>query len=76
MTVRSLRFSPRQVDVVRLIAAGNTDKEVAEQLGIGARTVKAHSDAIRDKLSLGHRREIPRAFMDATGIDPFPRLKG
>lgn len=68
-------LTDRQVQVVRLIAAGFTNREIADVMGTAARTAKAHSDVLRWRLGCRRRREIPLAFMRATGIDPFPRLE-
>jgi DNA-binding CsgD family transcriptional regulator len=39
------------VDVLRLIAAGNANKQIADQLSIGEATVKSHVTNILSKLS-------------------------
>ena len=74
----AVRFTDKQVEVVRLIAQGLTYQEIADHLGLHYRTGKHHADAVRHKLArLGHpvetAREVPRAFWLATGENPFPR---
>ena len=64
------RLTPRQRQVVRLIAQGYSNAEIAERLGISPRTAKAHSDVLRTKLSVSRRRQIPAAFRELTGEDP------
>jgi DNA-binding NarL/FixJ family response regulator len=44
-------FTARQVEVIELIAAGCSNDEVGERLGISPRTAKAHSDALRQTLT-------------------------
>jgi DNA-binding CsgD family transcriptional regulator len=68
------RVTPRQREIVALIAAGLTDAEIAEELGISARTVRAHCEALRVRLGVRRRREIPLGFRLATGEDPFARI--
>jgi non-specific serine/threonine protein kinase len=46
-------LSPRESEVVRLIAAGLTGRQVAERLGISAATVRAHTQLARMKLGVG-----------------------
>ena len=46
-------------------------EEVAQRLEICARTAKAHSDALRQKLGVPRRRQIPAAFRRLTGEDPL-----
>jgi DNA-binding NarL/FixJ family response regulator len=65
------RFTERQRQVVRLIAAGCSNVEIAERLGVSPRTAKAHSDVLRSKLGVSRRRQIPAAYRDATGEDPL-----
>ncbi len=70
-------FTERQKQVVKLIAEGCSNHEVAARLGISPRTAKAHSDVLRTKLRVGRRRQIPLAFRQLTGQDPhtLPRLE-
>lgn len=46
------KLSPREIDVVRLIASGNTDKEISEELGISVHTTRTHRKRIISKLGL------------------------
>jgi len=47
----------RERDVLRLLAAGKTDRDIAEALFIGPRTVSWHVGAILSKLGVTTRRE-------------------
>jgi DNA-binding NarL/FixJ family response regulator len=69
---RAMRaFTTRQHQVAVLIAAGCSNDEVAVRLGISAATAKKHSDALRHKLGVLRRRQIPLAYLELTGIDLF-----
>jgi DNA-binding NarL/FixJ family response regulator len=48
-------LSPREVDVLRLIAAGNANKLIADELSIGEATVKRHITNILSKLGANDR---------------------
>jgi DNA-binding NarL/FixJ family response regulator len=48
-------LSSREIDVLRLIAAGNANKEIAAQLSIGEDTVKGHVTNILSKLGANDR---------------------
>lgn len=63
-------FTARQQQVIRLIALGCSNAEIADHLGISPRTAKAHSDVLRVKLGVTRRRHIPAAFRELTGEDP------
>jgi ATP/maltotriose-dependent transcriptional regulator MalT len=67
------RFTERQVEVIELIAAGCSNEEVGERLGISPRTAKAHSDVLRQKLGVTRRRHIPVAYRALTGDDPLAK---
>jgi DNA-binding CsgD family transcriptional regulator len=69
------QFTPRQRQVVQLIAEGCSNLEIAERLGISPRTAKAHSDILRTKLRVSRRRHIPLAFRNATGESPLEGLE-
>lgn len=69
------RFTERQRQVVQLIAAGCSNLEIAERLGVSPRTAKAHSDVLRMKLRVSRRRQIPAAFRSVTGEDPLQSLE-
>ena len=64
-------LTPRQKQVVELIAAGYSNEEVGERLGISPRTAKAHCDVLRQKLGVPRRSQIPRAYRELTGDDPL-----
>ena len=64
-------LTDRQRAIVWLIAAGCSNDEVSQRLGISPRTVKAHCDALRHKLGVTRRRHIPAAYRLLTGEDPY-----
>lgn len=53
-------LTPREVQVLCLMAEGKTNKEIAAQLAITERTVKFHVGAILGKLGVGNRTEAVR----------------
>ena len=50
-------LTPREVEVLRLIAAGNTDREIAQKLITGVRTVYTHVSNILHKTNSSNRAE-------------------
>jgi DNA-binding CsgD family transcriptional regulator len=66
-------LTPRQKQVVELIAVGCSNEEVGERLGISPRTAKAHCDVLRQKLGVARRRQIPHAYRALTGEDPLSK---
>ena len=51
-------LSRREQEVARLIADGQTFKQVGEQLGLAISTVSTHLYRVYDKLSIGSRSEL------------------
>jgi len=64
-----LRLTPRQRDLLRLVAAGNTNTQIARQLGISEGTVRIHPQNIYAKLRVSSRTAaVTRAFADLAAI--------
>lgn len=59
-------MTPREREVVELIASGLANKEIAARLGIATHTVKSHVRNVMDKLQLHTRLEIS-AYLHGDG---------
>ncbi len=57
-------LSEREVEVLRMIALGHTNAQIAEQLYLSVRTVETHRAHIQQKLGLGDRSELVRYALD------------
>lgn len=57
-------LTPRELEVLRLVATGITDAQVAEELVISPRTAGKHLQSIYSKLSLSSRTEATRFAID------------
>lgn len=51
-------LSPRELEVVRLVAAGGSNKRVAAELGISVGTVKLHLRSVFSKLAVSNRVQL------------------
>jgi DNA-binding CsgD family transcriptional regulator len=69
----SSSLTNRQREVIALIAQGLSNEELGHALGISPRTAKAHCDALRQKLGVPRRRQIPLAYRILTGDDPLAK---
>lgn len=56
----SVRMTKREIQVIELIANGNTNKEIAQQLHLSTYTVKSHVHNILEKLALNTRVQIAK----------------
>ncbi|MCX5998751.1 MAG: response regulator transcription factor [Chloroflexi bacterium] len=56
-TDRPEQLTAREYEVLRLVATGMSNKDIARTLGIGVRTVKGHLISIFGKMGIGSRTE-------------------
>jgi DNA-binding CsgD family transcriptional regulator len=60
-------LTPRERDLIRLIARGLTDKEIARELNLSPTTVRSYNSALYEKLQIQRRGQV-RAMADALGV--------
>ena len=65
-------LTPREVEVLRLVATGMSSKEIAAELVVSHRTVQNHVQNTLGKLHLHNRVELVR-FALARGLEDDPR---
>jgi DNA-binding NarL/FixJ family response regulator len=64
------RVSPREREVVQLLAEGKSNKEVAEALGVSVRTAETHRASILRKLNLDSMASLVRYAIRNKIIEP------
>jgi DNA-binding CsgD family transcriptional regulator/tetratricopeptide (TPR) repeat protein len=64
---RLYRLSPRERELISLIAEGLTDAQIAQRLYISVKTVHSHLDRIRDKTGARRRAELTRLALLGAG---------
>lgn len=57
----SLGITEREAEVLRLLASGRSNKEIAIQLGVSPNTVKTHAARLYEKLGAGRRTAAVRS---------------
>lgn len=57
---RSGELTPREREIVTMVAWGHTNKEIAEILGIAVKTVETHKTNAMQKLEIGSRADLVR----------------
>jgi DNA-binding NarL/FixJ family response regulator len=66
---RVASLTPRELDVLRHVVAGRTNKETAGELGISHRTVETHRENILKKLKVRSVAELTRLAMEMGLVD-------
>lgn len=63
-------LTARELDIVRLVAAGSTNAEIAAELFIGEATVKTHLNGAQTKLGARNRVQVGVVAAQAGLVDP------
>jgi two-component system response regulator NreC len=71
----SSALSGREREVLRLIALGNTNVEIADALSLSVRTVETHRAHIQRKTGSKTRAELVASAVGAGLLDPLLRAK-
>ena len=77
--IRTLGITPRELAVLEALASGGSNREIGDQLGVSANTIKTHIARLYDKLDVSGRvaaieqarqlRLIPTPGMNRDGKD-------
>jgi DNA-binding CsgD family transcriptional regulator len=54
------RLTDRELEIFRMIGAGNSIKEIADKLFLSVKTVEAHREHIKEKLAIKSSAELLR----------------
>jgi DNA-binding NarL/FixJ family response regulator len=68
-------LTPREVDVLRLIAAGKSNREIADELVLGEKTIKTHVSNLLSKLNMTSRTQAA-LYAVRIGLVPNPAASG
>ena len=61
-------LTAREQEIAALVAAGRTNREVADQLVLSERTIEAHLRNVYAKLGVRSRVELTRALSDRSDV--------
>jgi two-component system response regulator NreC len=62
-------LSPREAEVLRLVAQGHTNHEAATRLAVSVKTIETHRKRLSDKLGLKSRAELFRFAVEVGLLD-------
>ena len=69
-------LSPREQEVLKLLAQGYTNKEVGTQLCLSVKTIETYRARLADKLGLRSRADLTRYALEMGLLDPGPSSPG
>lgn len=61
---RRVSLSPRELEVLKCVALGHTNQEIADRLDVGVRTVETYKTRLCEKLQLHTRSELVRYALE------------
>lgn len=64
---RIAALTPREREVMELIAAGRLNKQIADELGISIKTVEVHRARVMDKMEVRSLAELVQCVMQVSG---------
>ena len=65
-------LSPQEQKVLRLLAAGNSNAEIARELVVSVNTIRTHVQSIYRKLNVNNRVEASTVARQLDGVRPIP----
>jgi len=63
-------LTPRELEILRLIALGHTNAQIAADLFLSVRTVETHRANLQSKLGVSGRAELVRCALERELIGP------
>lgn len=67
-------LTPRELEILALLAAGNTTPAIARELGVTAGTIKTHLTSVYRKIGVKNRIQATRHYLDRYTSDPVKPL--
>ena len=69
IAARLAQLTPREHEVMEMVTEGRSNKEIAAELGVSAKTVEAHRARVMDKMQADSLAELVRMALIASGQD-------
>ena len=62
-------MTPREHEVMQMVTEGRSNKEIANTLGVSAKTIEAHRARVMEKMQAGSLAELVRMVLAVNGHD-------
>ncbi|MBP3333305.1 MAG: response regulator transcription factor [Clostridia bacterium] len=72
-TALSVEFTEKELEVLRLVVAGERDQDIAEELGVSINTVRTHLRVMMDKTGIRSRTALAVRVRDAGFVIVEPK---
>ena len=66
---RLSHLTPREHEVMQMVTEGRSNKEIANTLGVSAKTIEAHRARVMEKMQAGSLAELVRMVLAVNGHD-------
>ena len=66
---RLSHLTPREHEVMQMVTEGRSNKEIANMLGVSAKTIEAHRARVMEKMQAGSLAELVRMVLAVNGHD-------
>jgi RNA polymerase sigma factor (sigma-70 family) len=66
---RLSHLTPREHEVMEMVTDGKSNKEIANALGVSAKTIEAHRARVMEKMQAGSLAELVRMVLAVNGLD-------
>lgn len=66
---RLQHLTPREYEVMEMVTEGCSNKEIANALGVSAKTIEAHRARVMEKMQAGSLAELVRMVLAVSGSD-------
>ncbi len=63
IAARLTSLTPREYEVMTMVTAGQSNKEIAASLGVSAKTIEVHRARVMDKMQANSLAELVRLFL-------------
>ncbi len=70
VSARLAQLTPREHEVMSMVTDGKSNKEIAHELGVSAKTVEAHRARVMEKMQAGSLAELVRMALLCQSSEP------